>query len=253
MEAIRMRLNPMPWRFLLRRLLGLALASFATGFLHADIAPASAPVQVDVSKLFNTRVVTTLTNGKVVPLQAGVDAGAGLITKAAAVALGSSPEHTLPDDGRFPATADHPEVVLHFSNADGTGNQVRRSLPADDYSFAVPPRNYAKMFLFFTSAAEGPAPLKIILTYQAGSTENRDLVCPDYWKDLDPGDKDDVYLAHDLSKWGPDNKRLEKDHHNIFGFDVHPTPGKVLTKIEVQKTRPIVVFWGATGQPANGG
>jgi len=217
--------------------------------LHAGTSPAAA-VQVDVGSILNARVVTTLVDGKVVPLRAGVDAGAGLITKGAAVALGGIPEHTLPDDGRFPATADHPAVVLPYGAA-GSGNQVRRSVEADVYSFAVPARNYAKMFLFFTSAAAGPATLQIVLTYQDGSADNRTLVCPDYWKNLDPNDKNGVYLAANLSKWGPENKRYEKDHHNIFGLDVAPDPAKVLTQIKVEKTRPIVVFWGATGQPAN--
>jgi len=225
----------------------MTLAPFS--LLQAGDIPIPFPVQVNVDKLLNARVVTTLTDGKVIPLQAGVDAGAGLITRAAAVALGSTAEHTLPNDGKFPQTVDHPEVVLHYSNADGTGPQVRRSVEADTYSFTVPSMHYGKMFLFLTSAAVGPAPLEILLTYQNGATETRHLVCPDYWKTIAPGDRDIVYLASNLSKWGPNNKMAEKDHHNIFGLDVHPNPGLVLTQIQVTKTHPIVVFWGATGQP----
>ena len=217
----------------------------------ANAPSAPEPVQVDVSQLLNARVVTTFTGGQVVPLAIDIDGAGGVATAAAAAALGSDNTHTVPDDGTFPADADHPKVVLHFSNADGTGNQVRRAGKPDDFSFAVPPKNYAKMFLFFTSGAAGPAKLKITLTYQDGSTEERDVVCPDWWKNLDGTNPDCVYLAANLAKWGKKNKILEQNHHNIFGLDVHPTLGKVLTQIAVHKTHPLVCFWGATGQPAN--
>ena len=230
----------------------IVVAIFVANLTHADApAPTNAPpaVQVDVSKILNARGVATLTDGKVVPLQ--IDGGC-VITKAAAVALGSKYAHGVPDDGKFPANADHPEVVLHYSNGDGTANQVRISLKEDEYSFDVPPKNYAKMFLFFTSFAHGPAPLQIVLTYQDGTAENRDIIVPDWYKNLDAGDKDCVYLAFDMDKWGKDNKMMEPRHHHIFGLDVHPATGKVLTQIKVHKPlHPIVIFWGATGQPAN--
>jgi len=222
----------------------------------APTAPASnsAAVQVDVSKLLNARVVTTLTGGTVVPLQTSIDGAGGIATQAAATSLNGKAETAVPDDGTFPANADHPEVVLHFSNTDGTGFQVHRMPHEEEFSFDVPPKNYARMQLFFTSGAAGPAPLKVTLTYQDGSTEERDIVCPDWWNNLDEKtnpNKDVVYVAFNLAKWGTKNKTLEKDHHNIFGIDVHPTPGKVLTSIKVHKTRPLVCFWGATGVATN--
>jgi hypothetical protein len=218
--------------------------------LHA----ADTTVQVDVRSILNTRVVTTLSSGKVVPFRDGVDAGSGLMTRAAAKALGLATDHTLPNNGKFPATADRPAVVLNYSDADGEGNQVRRSVGEDVYKFQVPPAKYAKMLLFFTSAAAGPAKLRLVLTYTDGLTEGRDIVCPDYWNNLDAANNpahDIVYVAFDQAKFDPQNKMLEKSHHNIFGIDIHPTPGKVLTAIEVHKTTPIVCFWGATGMKAN--
>jgi hypothetical protein len=222
--------------------------------VHAQDSNAPRTVQVDVSKLLNARVVATFTDGKVVPLQTSVDGAGGVATAAVLTAMGSDNPHSVPDDGTFPANADHPEVVLHFSNADGTGFQVRRLPHEEEFSFDVPPKNYARMFLCFTSGAAGPAPLKVTLTYQDGSTEERDIVCPDWWNNLDDKtnpNKDVVYVAFNLAKWGASNKVMEKDHHNIFGIDVRPTPGKVLTSIKVHKTRPLVCFWGATGVPAN--
>ena len=225
----------------------------APSVLTAPVSGSTA-VQVDVSKLLNARVVTTLTGGQVVPLQTSIDGAGGVATQAAATSLNGNAETAVPDDGRFPANADHPEVVLHFSNADGTGFQVHRMPHEEEFSFDVPPKNYVKMLLCFTSGAAGPAPLKVTLTYQDGSTEERDIVCPDWWNNLDAKtnpNQDVVYVAFNLAKWGTKNKTLEKDHHNIFGIDVRPTPGKVLTSIKVHKTRPLVCFWGATGVPVN--
>jgi hypothetical protein len=250
----------------------ITIAFFAANLLHADdmsapaapaaptpapasVAPAtsssSTAVQVDVTKLLNARVVATFTDGKVVPLGINLDGAGGVATKAAASALKGNPDTAVPDDGTFPANADHPDVVLHFSNADGTGFQVRRMSAPEDFSFDVPPKNYSKMYFFFTSGASGPAPMKVTLTYQDGSTEDRDIICPDWWPDLKPTDVGVFYLAHNLTKWGKGNNIMEKDHHNILGISVDVTPAKVLTSIKVHKTRPLVCFWGATGVPAN--
>ena len=223
---------------------------FVLGTLALRAADAPATVQVDVRSILNTRVVTTLSKGKVVPFRDGVDAGSGLMTSTAAKELGLATEHTLPGDGKFPATADRPEVALNYSDADGEGDQVRRSTGDDVYKFQVPTATYAKMFLFFTSAAAGPAKLRVILSYTDGLTEERDIVCPDYWNNLDDKNnaaKDIAYVAFDQAKFDQKNKMLEKSHHNIFGIDIHPTAGKVLTAIEVHKSKPIVCFWGATG------
>jgi hypothetical protein len=174
-----------------------------------------------------------------------------LATQAAVTALSSDNAHNLPDDGHFPATADHPEVILHYSNGDATSNQVRRSPKGstDDFAFDVPSNRYEKLFLFFTSSSSGSAPLDVTLSYQDGSTDHRNLIVPDWYAILKPADANCVYLATNLAKWTKQNTLKEKDHHSIFGLDVQPDRTKALAKISVHKTHPIVVFWGATGQP----
>src|ERR1700722_14135465 len=99
----------------------IAFLTFYPLFLHAQDtnAPAAAAtptnnsttVQVDVNKLLNARVVTTLTAGQVIPLQTSIDGAGGIATQAAAIALNGKAETAVPDDGTFPANADHPEVV----------------------------------------------------------------------------------------------------------------------------------------------
>jgi hypothetical protein len=40
-----------------------------------------------------------------------------MITKSAAAALGSKTKGTVPDDAKFDANADHPEVILSYATA----------------------------------------------------------------------------------------------------------------------------------------
>jgi hypothetical protein len=229
-------------------LLFAAMVLVQINLARAGPTTSPAAVQVDVSKLLNARVVTTFTDGQVVPLSINLDGAGGVATQAASESLKTNNNHTVPDDGVFPANADHPEIVLHFSNADGTGYQVRRMPKEEEFSFDVPAKIYAKMFLCFTSGAVGPAPMKVTLTYQDNSTDTRDIVCPDWWNNLDGKNKDVVCVASNLAKFGSKNNIMEKDHHNIFAIDVHPSADKMLTSIKVHKTRPLVCFWGATGE-----
>ncbi len=126
----------------MRGYLVFAFVLLAATFLRAADAPTTSAsvVQIDLSKILNSRGVATLVDGKVVPLQIN----GGVITFAAAAALGVPTVHGVPNDGRFPANADHPEVILPYATA-GAGNQVRLSVNEDAYSFAVPPKKYARM------------------------------------------------------------------------------------------------------------
>jgi len=87
-------------------------------------------------------------------------------------------------------------------------------------------RKTTRRCFFLPVSTAAAASLHITLTYQDGSTETRDIVVPDWYKNLDAGDKDCVYLASDLGKWSTDNKQLEWCHHNILGVDVQPASCK---------------------------
>jgi hypothetical protein len=215
---------------------------------EAGAGETSKVIQVNVETVLNARVVATLTEGKIIPLQADVDGAGGLVTKAVAEKLGNPDPHALPDDGKFAATDQHPQVQLHFSNVDGEHNQVRRSEGEDQFAFNVPERIYSQMFLFLSSGHFGPAKIQIQLIYQDATTETRELEVPDWYYPLKTGDSDRCHLATNLGKWNTQNKMIEKDHHFIYGLDVHPRAGKVLSRIQVHKFGTCVLaFWGATG------
>jgi hypothetical protein len=222
-------------------------AALAVSLAMSWPAFASQTVQIEVQSLLNARPVTILNGGKLVAWTEGLDgAYSGEATTAAAKLMGDAVPKALPDDGRFPATAKHPEVILHFSNEDATGMQVRRSMGADTFSFAVPAGRYSRMSLFCMSA-NGSSNLTVQLFY-GQDVETRNLTVPDWYNLLPEGDPVRYYLAYDLAKWTKDNKKSEPDHHYLFGLDLAPDAGKTLTRIKLGKgPGGALTFWGATG------
>ncbi|MDB5104109.1 MAG: hypothetical protein JWP91_1798 [Fibrobacteres bacterium] len=206
-------------------------------------------IQIPLASTLTTRSVTTLTDGKLVTWLIGIDGGGGgngYLTTAASLFVGDKAPHALPDSGIIAANARHPEIVLNYSNANGTGNQTRPVNGAGDFTFAVPQAKYSKLFLYFTSA-EGASSLTFTLTY-ADSSATVNVELPDYYNDLSATDPVLFYVVKDLAKWSKANKMTEATHHNIDGVELHPAPGKILTGVKVAKTlKGYLVFWGATG------
>ena len=204
-------------------------------------------IQIDVSSLLNARAVTTLTDGKLITWNRGIDGGgraSGYLTHAAAVANGDVNPLALPDVALIPATAAHPDIQLHYANADGSGNQT--CAVASEFSFAVPAHRYSGLFLALTSA-EGASTLHCELIYSDGS-ETRDVICPDYFKDIAAEDADFSYVLTNLAKWNAKNAMVEKSHHNIDALNLHPDAQRTLTRVAVKKDKGgYLVFWAATG------
>lgn len=231
-------------------MLRIPMLSFIIAFLIPEIAGAETVVRIPVDSILNTRSVTTLTDGKLVTWQVGIDGGGtgdGYLTLAAALFNGDKNPKALPDSGRIPANARHPEIVLNYSNADGAGNQTRYVRGAGDFSFRVPPAVYSRLFLYFTSA-EGSSSLTFTLSYADSSREVVNVEMPDYYNDLKADDPVLFYVVKDLAKWNRQNRMAEPNHHNIDGVELHPAAGKTLVGVKVAKTaKGYLVFWGATG------
>jgi hypothetical protein len=90
--------------------------------------------------------------------------------------------------------------------------------------------------------------LPVVGFVESHESRFQDIVCPDWWYNLDGNNKDVFYVGFNFAKCGIKNTIAEKDHHNIFKIDIHPAPDKTRTSIAVPKTRPLVCFWGATGE-----
>lgn len=229
-----------------RQLLTIAV-SLLVG-LGASAAHADTVVQVSLPGVLDARSVTTLTDGQLVIFTLPTDGGNlqnAFATQAVATLKGKPVINALPDDGKFPANARHPEVVLNFSNAAAaTSAQTHLIPPSGKIMFPVPLAVYSKFFLFFNGAAGGTT-VKVTLTYTDG-TSIANATIPDYYNA--PTDPAVFDLAPDLAKWDKNTVINEADHHSINGVEVLPTAGKTLTNVQVERgAEGNLVFWGATG------
>ena len=197
--------------------------------LGARAARADTVVQIPLPGVLDTRSVFTLTNGTIVPFTLAIDGGNGDVGTGAqngfatkAVAMMKSPgnvANALPDDGHFPEDANHPDVVLSFSNAaDPTSPQnhlvkpMVGATPPETFTFPVPSATYSKLFLFFHGANNGTT-VKITLTYSDATTDVTNATIPDFFND--PTDPKVFELATNLAKWTKTTTIAEANHHNI--------------------------------------
>lgn len=222
----------------------LAAMFIITGSLPAT----AATLQVDLTSLLNARIVTTLSGGRLVPWTDALDnAGSGEATCSAALRMGDANPRALPDDGLFPATASHPRVRLHFSDARATGDQVHRSVGRDDFKIAVPPTHYRQLWIFCMSGL-GKSLLTVTLSYTDGSSVQKRLTVPDWYFPAQDNDPRLCNLAGNLGKWGKDNRMMEKDHHYLVGIDLAPDARRTLTGVRIEKSDSgVLTLWGMTG------
>jgi hypothetical protein len=231
---------------------GLLLAGALPGASAqgAESAPApGATIQLDIAALLDARPVTTLTGGKLVTWNGGIDGGGrgdGYLTMAAALSNGDKEPHALPDAATFPATARHPEIILHYANDDGEGKQAHAVSGAGEFALPIPAHRYGGLFLALTSS-EGESRLHCTLAYADGTAVS-DVICPDYYKDIPADDPDLSYIVSDLAKWNRTNAMAEKNHHNIDCLNLHPDAGRTLLRVTVAKAAGgYLVLWGAAG------
>ena len=223
------------------------------GIICCCFTQKSKVVQIDISKLLNARPVTTLTANQLISWTKGVDGGGdgdGYLTQSAAEFNGDKDAHALPDNPVFAANAQHPEIALHYNNADSVHNQARFVSGEGEFIIHVPKGHYSAIYLGLTSS-EGPSLLKFELTYtNKTATQNYEL--PDYYNNVSEKYPNLSFVATDLAKWGKKNIMTEKNHHNIHLLKLDIDPGQTLRSIKVKKSKGgYLMFWSATGVLAN--
>jgi hypothetical protein len=228
----------------------LAVAVFCAALASAARARGEPVVQLPVDGLLDGRPVSTLTGGAVVPWTTGLDKDDAFMTMAAAASLHQTGP-ALPDDGLFPANAEHPEVRLHFSNAAAaTSPQAHLVTAVGSFEVVVPTATYATIFLFLTGSY-GDAPLAIKLTYADRTTTTTTFTLPDWGTGaaLPKGPPRFFNLITGLHKWNKAGASLDTPSHTITGVALTPSPQRAWTTIEITKTTaaPWLTFWGATG------
>ncbi len=203
-------------------------------------------IQIDVNHILNTRSVTTLTKGELITWTNGVDKQNGYLTMAAAKFKGDTDPHALPDDPLIAANEHHPAILLHYANDEGVKYQTRYLSDTGSFIIKVPPNKYSGLYLSLTSAY-GDSKLQLELMYKDGA-ETKNIVLPDWFKDVPDNDPDFSYVVHNMGKWGNKNTLTEKDHHNIHALNIHPDAGRVLTAVRLRNlSKTYILFWAATG------
>ena len=225
------------------------LSIFILSLMAYNATFAQKVIQADIQSLLNARIVTTLSNNKLVLWTESLDAGtSGMATQAAVRSNGDTTSIALPDEGVFSANEFHPKVVLNYSNAKATGFQARRSIDVDSFTVVTPKKKYEKVFLFCMSG-NGKSNLSLQLIYSDKTVESCERYVPDWFFDLKPTDTNLCVLAKNMGKWDKTNKLMEADHHYIHGVILQPNPSKKLVSISVKKEKEAVLtLWGVTLQ-----
>jgi hypothetical protein len=221
--------------------------------LTADPALADTVIQIPLDSLLTGRAVTTLSAKTIVPWTVGVDQNDGFVTAAAEAFLGQTGA-ALPDDGDFPADAQHPEIVLHFSNdAPGASPQNAYVNNVGSLAIAIPSTNYSKIFLVMTDAANGAtpdgSPLTVTLSYGDGTSTPLNLTWPDYGTGVLPSDPPGLFnLASGMHKWNKDDVSVDTPTHALTGIELDADESRILSAVRVDKldTGKVLVLWGVT-------
>ncbi|HVU49039.1 MAG TPA: MYXO-CTERM sorting domain-containing protein [Polyangia bacterium] len=226
------------------------LAAIAAALAPFGAARADEVVQMPLLDVLDGRPVSTLTNGAEVRWTTGIDASDGFVTSALASHLGQSGP-ALPDDGVFPASADRPEIVLHFSNAAAaTAPQAHLLAGEGQYSFAVPAATYSKVHLLFTSS-RGDSTITLTFLYADGPSSIFTVTVPDWGTGNPLPTNPPIFFAlvGGLHKWNAQDLSVDTPTHGITGVTLTPAADRVLRQIQVSKTgaMPYLTLWGVTG------
>ena len=158
-----------------------------TGTTPATAADASAAsdggtgtAQIDLRSLFTVDVVINHANGVYDTSQSPIDAsGYVLLTQSAEDALFDAGHPALPDDGFFPANADHPDIQLGYRNTDFGNNARRLSPPSDAVTIPLPARAFKRLQVIGIST-EGTTTHTATIRYLDG-TQSAETITYDDW------------------------------------------------------------------------
>ena len=228
----------------------LIAASVALAASSPRLAGAETTVQIPIDALRDGRPVSTFSAGNVVRWTTGVDQHDGFATNAAIAALKQSGPG-LPDDGTFAANAEHPLMVLSFSNSAPAASQQAHIVPAaGSFELAVPQGRYSKLYLALTSSS-GDSALSVQLDYASGEPTSFDFTLPDWGtgKPLPTNPPIFFDLIAGLHKWDEADSSVDTPSHALTGVVLAPDATRALTKLALSKAdaEQYLVFWGATG------
>jgi hypothetical protein len=203
--------------------------------------------QVDVSSVLTDDTVVNNGAGAMDLQQVTMDNNANaLATQSAATALGGAGASGLPDNGFFPADANHPDVQLHWDNASNGPNSRVVPPGGPAFSFPMAPAAYTQLQVYMLST-EGTSSVVFTLTYSDASTELRDIQLNDWFDDPSPPSQ--FFLIDGLDRASILGDAIDAAHDPaISGINLNPNPSKTLTSVKAALTPGggWLVFYGAT-------
>ena len=218
--------------------------------LTARTATAQQPVDFSVTTLFNTDPIVNRDPDPPTPFDEENNAVSGnfaFLTQSAAVAAGCPTPAGLPDDGFFPANADHPDVHLSFSDQLSFPN-ARRSNGPEGYSVVPPANFYSNVHVFFVSSSASSIAM-VTMNYASGPGTSSFFVVPGWFDPPSPP----AYLLFDGGDRISPIEPFVCDDANavaIFGFNLPVDPLRMLLRLDIDRTDTNSVgqiFFGATG------
>jgi hypothetical protein len=236
---------------------------FLTGIVMSCLVLAlpaqAAPVQVDMTDVFNADVIVNGTSGNIDSTQSAVDNGSYSLATQGALVDCPSPVvqptwQGLPNNGRFASNGNHPFVQLAYRNSKSGKNAVR--LEADqNVSFPVPHAKYRKIHLFAMSG-DGASSVKVTFRYLDGSTTVKNFTIGDWFQDPVAGT---YSLIGGRDRMTPNGTTCDESSNafadaNIFGKAMRPNDNKVLRRMTVERVLSaeysILNVFGVTGVKA---
>lgn len=124
-----------------------------------------AEVDFDLSGIFNGDAIINYNAGAIDTTQDPTDvSGNTFLTDSAAQSFGAAPGNGLPDNGFFPANADHPNIQLGYSN-DSNALNAWQTASLGEILYLTPPviGRYSDLHLFFSASAS--CPIHVTLQY----------------------------------------------------------------------------------------
>src|SRR5687768_15753831 len=193
------------------------------------------PVDFSVSLLLNTDTIVNMDPDPPTPFDedndpvGNVATNFALLTQSAAVAAGCPSPVGLPDNGFFPANADHPDVHLSYENQ-SSGLNTRRSSGAETYSIITPANNYSDVHFFFTSGS-GNTNATVTLRYLSGPPAPTSFTVPSW---VGPAIPPAYHLFDGGDRLPPDEPFVCDDANTtaIYGYDVPADPTRLLASID---------------------
>jgi len=230
-----------------------------TGILLAWSGSAAADlIHVDMSSYFNADVIVNGADKDLDTVQDGMDSTRCFLTQNAADSLGGDDANGLPDNGFFPATAEHPDIQLGYHDLSDGNNAWQARNEGDKVMVDVPDGKFDQMYLFGSSAVEQGlsrfSEAEVQLIYADPPPTDSSVLIRDWLRrDFLGLPIGEFFLANGLDRVNADGTGFEdRDDPAIFGVELNPDPTRVLvaimiTKVDDNTDRYINVF-GLTGE-----